>query len=313
MCKEIKFRWLAVVVAAFLSYGVYATETLRFHIGKSASVEEIEGWDIDVRPDGLGLPVGLGSASSGEILYEEKCASCHGSFGEGEGRWPKIAGGLGTLSDARPEKTVGSYWPYVSTLWDYIHRTMPFLQPQSLSDDEVYSLTAYILFLNDLVDEDFILTNENLPTIILPNRKQFVNDPRPDVHNTRCMMDCIAPGSNLSWHAANLNVTPKSLPDTLPKENDGETASFMVDASVIAVYRSSCAACHDAGVSGSPVLGDQVAWTKRLESVGLEGLYEHATNGYYGTNGYMPAKGGNLDLTELAVKAVVDYMGMMAR
>ena len=151
MRKEARSVWFIFVLTAGLSCGISASEVLKFDIGQPASLAQIEGWDIDVRPDGLGLPAGSGNALSGEDLYEEKCASCHGSFGEGEGRWPKLAGGFGTLSDVRPEKTVGSYWPYVSTLWDYIHRAMPFLQPQSLTDDEVYSLTAYILFLNDLI------------------------------------------------------------------------------------------------------------------------------------------------------------------
>jgi hypothetical protein len=212
MRKEARSVWFIFVLTAGLSCGISASEVLKFDIGQPASLVQIEGWDIDVRPDGLGLPVGSGKALSGEDLYEEKCASCHGSFGEGEGRWPKLAGGFGTLSDVRPEKTVGSYWPYVSTLWDYIHRAMPFLQPQSLTDDEVYSLTAYILFLNDLIDEDFVLTHENLPTIVLPNQPYFVSDPRPDVHNTRCMVDCIGNAAGPSSCSFNICSVVCSLP-----------------------------------------------------------------------------------------------------
>ena len=90
-------------------------------IGSTATAEMIAGWDIDIRPDGTGLPEGMGSVTDGEGLYEAQCASCHGLFGEGEGRWPVLAGGEGTLDTLHPEKTVGSYWPYASTLWDYIH------------------------------------------------------------------------------------------------------------------------------------------------------------------------------------------------
>ena len=169
--------------------------------GEPATPEQIAGWNIDVRPDGLGLPPGSGTVLDGEPLYDEKCAACHGIFGQGEGRWPKLAGGVGALTQERPERTVGSYWPYATTLWDYVRRTMPFFEPQSLTDDEVYAITAYVLHLNDLVTEDFELSRENLPSVQMPNREGFFEDPRPDVQNTVCMADCrhpseirIAPG-----------------------------------------------------------------------------------------------------------------------
>ena len=158
-----------------------------FGFGEIASAEQIAGWDIDIRPDGQGLPAGSGSVEDGEYLYEEQCAECHGSFGEGVGRFPVLAGGEGSLSDDRPTKTVGSYWPYTSTLFDYIYRAMPFTQPESLSADETYALTAYVLYLNDLVDDDLVLDQNNLASIRLPNEASFVPDPRPDVFNTRCM------------------------------------------------------------------------------------------------------------------------------
>ena len=102
----------------------------QYGIGTPATASEVAGWDIDIRPDGKGLPTGSGSVEDGEMMYEEKCASCHGSFGEGVGRYPVLSGGEGTLTEERPEKTIGSFWPYASTLWDYIHRAMPFPQPQ---------------------------------------------------------------------------------------------------------------------------------------------------------------------------------------
>ena len=161
-------------------FSVYAADkTGHYGIGNTATAEEIAGWDIDIRPDGMGLPEGSGSVEDGEMMYEEKCASCHGSFGEGVGRYPILAGGEGTLTNDRPEKTVGSYWPYASTLWDYIHRAMPFMQPQSLSDEEVYAITAYVLYLNDLIEYDFELTQSNLATIEMPNKDGFFLDDRP--------------------------------------------------------------------------------------------------------------------------------------
>jgi len=163
--------------------------------GKDANPTEIAGWDIDVRPDGLGLPEGSGTAEDGEILYDDLCASCHGSFGEGVGRYPVLAGGEGTLTESRPEKTVGSYWPYVSTLWDYIHRAMPYTAPESLSDDEVYEITAYVLYLNDLIDYEFELTQKNLSGIDMPNKDGFFVDDRPDVANELCMRNCKDPQS----------------------------------------------------------------------------------------------------------------------
>ncbi len=138
-------------------------------LGRPATPEEIAAWDIDVRPDGAGLPDGSGDVTTGEQVFTDNCAVCHGVFGEGEGRWPVLMGGFGTLDGARPVKTVGSYWPYLSTVWDYVHRAMPFGAAQSLSDDEVYAVTAYLLYLNDIVDDDFVLSRENLAETHLPN------------------------------------------------------------------------------------------------------------------------------------------------
>ncbi len=164
-----------------------------FGYGRDATPEEIAGWDIDVRPDGLGLPAGGATAEEGEMLYENQCAHCHGSFGEGVGRYPVLAGGEGTLREPRPEKTVGSFWPYASTLWDYIHRAMPFAMPESLSDNEVYAITAYVLYLNDLIDYESELNQDNLALVEMPNKDGFFIDDRPDVANERCMKSCKDP------------------------------------------------------------------------------------------------------------------------
>ena len=135
----------------------------RLGIGRQATAEEIAGWDIDIRPDGQGLPAGKGTVKQGEPLYMERCAACHGEFGESAGRWPILMGGAGTLAGSDPVKSIGSYWPYASTVMDYIRRSMPFGNAQSLTNDELYAVTAYVLYLNDVIkDEDFELNDEEL-------------------------------------------------------------------------------------------------------------------------------------------------------
>jgi len=184
------------------------------HLGRIALEPEIAAWDIDVRPDGLGLPVGSGNAIDGADLYDANCGSCHGDFGEGTGRWPILAGGHDTLTEERPEKTIGSYWPYLSTVYDYIRRAMPFGNARSLSDDDVYAITAYILYLNDLEDEDFELTSENFMSVSLPNEDSFISDNRAeeDYRNISeadiCMTDCMATPAQVTQRARVLDVTP---------------------------------------------------------------------------------------------------------
>ncbi|MDN5925539.1 MAG: c-type cytochrome [Hyphomicrobiales bacterium] len=188
---------------------------LNYHLGRTATAGEIAAWDIDVRPDGVGLPDGSGTVAQGEKLFDAQCSSCHGDFGEAVGRWPVLAGGQGTLKDDRPVKTVGSYWPYLSTVYDYIRRAMPFGNARSLSDDDVYALTAYVLYLNDIVtEEDFELSKANFGTIEMPNAQNFIADDRAEEpqylanKNNPCMTDCIAGVAKITMHAEVLDVTP---------------------------------------------------------------------------------------------------------
>jgi cytochrome c len=171
--------------------------------------DEVAAWDIDIRPDGAGLPEGSASAAGGEELFYERCAACHGEFGEGVDRWPVLMGGFDTLTEDRPEKTVGSYWPYTSTLWDYIHRAMPFGEAQSLSDDEVYAVSLYVLYLNDLVELDAVYDQESFAAIEMPNAEGFVMpDPRPDAPaGEPCMSNCDVP-TEIVGKARILDVTP---------------------------------------------------------------------------------------------------------
>jgi cytochrome c2 len=194
-----------------------------FGLGRVAMPEEIAAWDIDIRPDGMGLPVGKGTVADGEPIYTEACAVCHGDFGEGTGRWPVLAGGQDSLTRERPEKTIGSYWPYLSTVFDYVRRAMPFGDARSLSDDDVYALTAYLLYLNDVVDdEEFELSNENFASVRLPNEANFFDDNRMDEpHYAKavepCMSDCKPGPVEITARAQVLDVTPEGEGD----ENTG--------------------------------------------------------------------------------------------
>lgn len=202
-------RSLAPLMLALLAGTAAAGE--RFGLGQPASAEQIAGWDIDVRgDDGLGLPPGRGTVARGEELYLEQCAACHGEFGEGAGRYPELMGGRGTLASDDPRKTVGSYWPYAPTLFDYLRRAMPMGAPQSLSDDDTYAITAYLLNINDLLPADAELDAAGLRAIRMPNRDGFIAaDPRPDVPKEACMRDCKpAPARVSSDLARTLGVTP---------------------------------------------------------------------------------------------------------
>jgi cytochrome c len=153
----------------------------RYDLGRPASAAEIAGWDIDVRGDGAGLPPGQGSVEEGRVLYAAKCAGCHGAAGEG-GLADPLAGGVGTLASAKPVRTVGSYWPFAPTVFDYVRRAMPFNAPQSLTADQTYAVVAYVLFLNRLVPADALMNARSLPRVRMPNRDGFIRrDPRPDV------------------------------------------------------------------------------------------------------------------------------------
>jgi S-disulfanyl-L-cysteine oxidoreductase SoxD len=167
--------------------GVQAQE--QYGIGHTATPTEIVGWNIDIGRDGSGLPPGGGTVSRGRDVFARQCSACHGEKGEG-GVGDRLVGGQGTLATSNPVRTVGSYWPYATTLFDYIRRAMPQNAPESLSNDDVYAVSAYILNLNGLLPADTTLDAKSLPAIKMPNRKMFVDDPRPDVRNAECMTHC---------------------------------------------------------------------------------------------------------------------------
>jgi mono/diheme cytochrome c family protein len=185
----------------------------KMRLGREALREEIAAWDTDVRPDGAGLPAGRGTVKQGEALFGERCASCHGEFGQGAGRLSALAGGRGSLKADRPDKTIGSFWPDVSTVYDYIKRTMPYGNARTLSDDETYALVAFLLNLNDIVtDENFELNDRNFASIKLPNAGAFLEDDREKSerrfwNRNPCMKNCRGI-PKVTGKATSLGVTP---------------------------------------------------------------------------------------------------------
>lgn len=199
---------------AFVSLLAMPALGQEMEIGREALSEEIAAWNVDVMPDGTGLPEGSGDVMTGETLFLEYCASCHGDFAEGLGNWPALAGGEGTLDRKDPVKTVGSYWPYLSTVWDYVHRSMPFGQAQILTADETYAITAYILYSNYLVEEDFVLSRETFSDVEMTNADGFIVDDRPETEypvfsKEPCMENC-KDNVEVTMRASNLDVTPGS-------------------------------------------------------------------------------------------------------
>lgn len=172
---------LALVVA-----NVDALAAPPYGLGQPTSDAAIAAWNIDVDATGRGLPAGRGSVAEGAAVYAQKCAACHGAGGEGKPA-DALVGGIGSLKTAKPLKTVGSFWPYATTLYDFVNRAMPYTAPQSLSPQEVYAVTAWILHRNGILPADAVLDAQTLPRVQMPNRAGFVQDTRPDTHNDACV------------------------------------------------------------------------------------------------------------------------------
>ncbi len=282
---------LATAVAS-----VAATPALaeRLGIGRAALPEELDAWNVNIMPNGDGLPEGSMSVEDGESAFVDNCAMCHGDFAEGLDNWPPLAGGRGTLTADRPLKTVGSYWPYLSTVWDYVHRSMPFGNAQSLTPDEVYGITAYILYSEGLVDYDFVLSKENFTEVRLPNEDGFYVDDRieaefPLFTGEPCMTECKAE-VEVTLRAADLNVTPTdeeghpvgtipdftvaaagavatdaveeaSAEDAAEGEEDVAEAAEAHDPELVAAGERAfrqCSACHQVGEGAQNRVGPQL-------------------------------------------------------
>ena len=274
MLKSLK---LAAAIALLGSAALGQT----YGLGRTAEADEIAAWDIDVRPDGMGLPEGAGDVYTGEEIFIERCASCHGDFGEGAGRWPVLAGGANSLTRERPVKTIGSYWPYLSTVFDYVHRAMPFGDAQSLSADDTYALVAYLMYLNNMVEDDFELSRDNFHTVEMPNADNFYFDDRVETEYplfTEACMEACKESVEITAHASVLDVTPDgggvsedgtvvpaaetaAAPEAAPEpeaEEVAEPESAPIDAELAAagekVFRK-CQSCHQVGEGASTRTG----------------------------------------------------------
>ncbi len=305
-----------------------------FNKGKTATANEQAAWDIDVMPDGTGLPEGSGSVEDGDEVYETKCLSCHGDFGAGAGLYPRLTAGNAykmqkTLMNQRtdpdsdgPQRVFGSNWPYASTLWWYIKTGMPHQAPLSLTDDEVYAVSAYILNINEmkidgeLVDDEYVLDREKFLKIVMPNvdgfepdingpkgpdnARAYFNNPLNYGNGVRCMKDCFEGEpevQRIGFALTDFNpplTGEKSLP---------EVTGDVVIAPGQAAYDASCKVCHETDSMGAPAVGDKAAWAAALEK-GIDQVYTNAINGLNG----MPPKGGAMDLTDAQMNEIVDYM-----
>jgi len=299
------------------------------NFGRTPTENELKAWDTDIMPDGTGLPVGKGTVAEGDELYEEQCAVCHGDFGAGGVGYPTLTGGdISSLTNQRtpgktdaPKRTIGTYWPQASTLLWYIHDAMPYAHPKSLSWDETYAITAYLLATNEIkidgkeMDEDFELSNKNFTKVKLPNEKGFIpNIDGPDgVKNVkaflsdgknigavgvRCMKDCKddnAVAVIIKDPRTDVNPPFSEVRD-LPKKEVSSIAPGQED------YEKSCAVCHGNDKMGAPDLGNKKAWAKVMEK-GMDKVLEVAIKG----TGGMPPRGGST-LKDDQLKQVIEYM-----
>ncbi len=310
-----------------------------YSIGRKPTKNEITAWDIDVMPDGTGLPKGSGTAEEGDEIYEAKCASCHADFGAGGAGYPALAKGnayegFKTLKNQRtdssidsPSRVFGSYWPQASTLWWYIKTGMPHPSPLSLKDDEVYALVAYTLMINEMkidgveVDEEYELDEKKFLKIKMPNEdgfepnidgKQGVENARTyfnDFSNygngTRCMKNCFD-GKPIIARIQGVGISnydpPLSTEKSMPVAKTETT-----DVKGKKEYETVCTACHGTDAMGAPILGDKKAWATVTQK-GMDKVYQNSINGING----MPARGASTYSDE-KIKEIVDYMVNQAK
>ncbi|MDA8829701.1 c-type cytochrome [Planktomarina temperata] len=258
MSKYLKSLTIALT-ASYLAAPVMAE---KLGLGRAALPAEIAAWDWDINAKGDGLPVGSGDALDGEEIFAEKCAACHGDFAEGIDNWPKLAGGADTLDHEDPLKTVGSYWPHLTTAYDYIKRSMPYGNAGTLSDDEVYAIVAYILYSNDLIEDDYVLSDENFMDFEMPNANGFIVDDRAEAEyaiwsGEPCMTDC-KDSVEITMRALVLDVTPEldtnagateasasAAPEAAP-EPEAPAIDMELAAAGEKVFKK-CKSCHQVG------------------------------------------------------------------
>jgi len=287
-----------------------------FNLGEKATAEHLKAWNTDVRPDGKGLPEGSMTVGEGYEVYASKCAVCHGEFGEAVGKFPVLAGGLGTLNlhpnnggEPGPLKTLGSYAPYIAPSFWYIQTAMPLMEPKSLSNDEVYGILGYLLQVNEIevngesIDDDTVIDAAFIKSVSMPNKDGFEynNLREPDTHNTRCMTDCVKGTLRVDRVNPEATVVEPEFGEERYfygeiEENTGHAGPGAAD------YEANCAGCHADGIAGAPIVGDAEQWTDVIAQ-GRETVISNAING----KGAMPPKGG-ADLSDEKIAEIVDYM-----
>ncbi len=307
-----------------------------FKLGRKALDCEIKAWDIDVMPDGTGLPEGHGTPEEGSEIYEAKCASCHFDFGSGGAGYPALAKGNAyelhktlkfqrTTPDADgPIRVFGTYWPVPTTLWWYIKTGMPHPSPLSLTDHEVYALSAYIVQLNELrvdgeeLDDDSELNRENFLKIEMPNRHGFEPDidkgpdavreyfDNPDNFGAvkskkRCMTNCFE-GKPVLARINGKGISDYHPPLSTKRDYPKKTGDSGAEHPGKKLYEQHCAVCHATDAMGAPRVGDKKAWEAVLKK-GLDKVIQNAIHG----KGGMPPKGGT-SLPDDKIKEIVDYM-----
>ena len=315
----------------YSDYFINQLNTSNLNYGRTPTANELKAWDMDIMPDGTGLPDGEGSVELGDEVYEAQCAVCHGDFGAGGVGYPTLTGGdIASLTNQRtspgmdaPKRTIGTYWPQASTLIWYIRDAMPYAHPKSLTNDELYGLTAYLLAANEIEvdgkvqeDED-VLNKDNFMKINMPNKdgfypdvngaegvenmRKFFADPKNfGAVGVRCMKDCKDDDAKVMRIGIEMkDVQPAySTERALPPKKKGGAEHPGKE-----TYDKSCAVCHKTDAMGAPAVGDAKAWSK-VRVKGVEKVLSNAMNGIGG----MPPKGGNMELTEDDMKQIIDYM-----
>ena len=312
--------------------------------GRVPTANEIKAWDMDIMPDGTGLPEGEGSVDEGDELYEAQCASCHGEFGAGGRGYPTLTGGnqeklpngvIKTLTNQRtvpgldaPKRTIGTYWPKASTLIWYIRDAMPYAHPKSLTNNEIYAMTAYLLANNNItidgetMEGDYVLNREKFLKIKMPNEdgfypnidgpdgaenvRKFFSDRAKNIGaGTRCMKDCKDPG--MDNKEATVMIIGNEITDVVPGYTTDRDLPPEMDDGVVSkaekMYNESCKLCHATDQMGAPAVGDVAAWRKVTEK-GFEKVVLNAIDGIGG----MPPKGGFENYTNSDVKTIVEFM-----
>ena len=324
-------------------YNEQSTKGVNF--GRLPTANEIAEWDKDVRPDGTGLPAGEGSVEEGDELFDEQCAACHGDFGGGGNGYPQLAGGnqskdkngvVITLKNQRlkpgmdaPKRTIGTYWPKATTLFSYIRDAMPYATPKSLSNNEVYAITAYLLAQNGVkidgeeMGDEFVLNAEKLKKVVLANANGFypnIDGPEGPANvkaffadraknigmGTRCMSNCKDPGMDGKTEATVMKigyemkdvVPPYAYARDLPPEVEDKTVT-----KAERLYNDNCKVCHGTDAMGAPMVGDAQAWHE-VTAKGFDKVLYNAVNGVGG----MPPKGGNEDLEPSNLKEIIEFM-----